>query len=70
MTSTEVSAIEMIWDNILVLVTVISLGGSAGVALEPTRTVAPWYREMQNRAEGVSDVPEGEFSFFYKNGTC
>ena len=60
----------MIWDNILVLVTVLGLGGSAGGALEPTRTVAPWYREMQNRAEGVSDVPEGEFSFFYKNVTC
>ena len=29
-----------------------------GAATEPTRTVAPWYREMQNRAEGVT-VPEG-----------
>ena len=64
MTSAQVSVIDMIWDNILVLVTLIGLGGSAGVATEPTRTVAPWYREMQNRAEGVSDVPEGgEFSF-------
>ena len=70
MTSTEVSVIEMIWDNILVLITLIGLGGSAGGAPEPTRTVAPWYREMQERAEGVSDVPEGEFSFFYKSVTC
>ena len=64
MSSAQVCVIIMIWDNILVLVTLIGLGGSGAAASEPTRTVAPWYREMQNRAEGVSDVPEGgEFSF-------
>ena len=63
MTNTSVNATEMIWDNILILVTVLGLGGSAGGALEPTRTVAPWCREMQIRSEGVPDPPEGKFSF-------
>ena len=64
MTNTSVNATEMIWDNILIVMTVLGLGGSAGGDLGPTRTVAPWYREMQIRAEGVSDAPEGEFFFF------
>ena len=70
MTNTSVNATEMIWDNILIFVTVLGLGGSAGGALGPTQTVAPWYRNMQIQSEGASDPPEGEFSFCYKDDTC
>ena len=70
MINTSVTAFAMIWDNILIVMTVLGLGGSASGALGPTQTVAPSYRNMQIQSEGASDPPEGEFSFCYKDDTC
>ena len=48
------------------ILTVFGMGGSAGLALgPPSRTVAPWYEQMQTRSKGTSETPEGEFLFCY-----
>ncbi len=53
-----------IWSNVLMMMTVFGLGGSAGLALgPPSQTVAPWYERMQTKSEGTSEPPEGEFLF-------
>ena len=55
-----------IWSNVLMVMTVFGLTGSAGLALgPPSRTVAPWYEQMQTRFKGTSEPPEGEFLFCY-----
>ena len=53
-----------IWSNVLMVMTVFGLGGSAGIAVgPPSLTVAPWYEQMQTRSKGTSEPPEGEFLF-------
>ena len=66
MINTSVTAFAMIWDNILIVMTVLGLGGSASGALGPTQTVAPWYRNMQIQSEGASDPQKVSFLFAIK----
>ena len=61
MTSAHLTVNIMMWDKLkaLVLATLLGTGMERSAGATTELTVAPWYKAMQDRAEGSTPVPKG-----------